>query len=70
MSAAIGAVRLELPIGFTIYDQSAAPPAKEIAKVAARASQYGTPRLTSVKAMKVQSVASSPCAKLRWPVAR
>src|ERR1700750_1525830 len=42
------------------------PPAKEKASVRTKAPQYGTPHCISCQEMKVENIAISPWAKLRW----
>ena len=45
------------------------PPAKENASVSTNAPQYGTPHCISCQETKVENIAISPWAKLRWSIA-
>src|SRR5258708_39214206 len=47
----------------------AMPAAKEKASVSTKAPQYGTPHCINCQEMKVENIAISPCAKLRWSIA-
>ena len=47
----------------------AMPPANENTSVSRKAHQYGTPHCISCQAMKVENIAISPWAKLRWSIA-
>src|SRR3954471_10519228 len=47
----------------------AMPPANENIRVSTNAPQYGTPHCMSCHEMKVENIAISPCAKLRWSIA-
>src|SRR6201989_698830 len=44
------------------------PPAKENATVSTNAPQYGTPHCINCQAVKVENIAISPWAKLRWSI--
>ncbi len=48
----------------------ATPPMNDRITTATKATQYGVPQWISCQATKVENVAISPCAKLRWSIAR
>ena len=46
------------------------PPTNDTSdRPATKAPQYGTPHCISCQAIKVENIAISPCAKLRWSIA-
>ena len=47
----------------------AMPPTNDNATAAPKATQYGQPHWIICQARKVENVAISPCAKLRWSIA-
>ncbi len=47
----------------------ATPPTNDNPTAAAKAPQYGTPHCIICQARKVENIAISPCAKLRWSIA-
>ena len=58
-----------LPSGLNSARSITMPPAKDSASVSTKAPQYGTPHCSNCQAMKVENIAISPWAKLRWSIA-
>ena len=58
-----------LASGLNSSRSMAMPPAKEMISVARKAHQYGMPHCISCQEMKVENIAISPWAKLRWSIA-
>ena len=56
-------------IGLSTMRSIRRPAANEMTIVAPKASQNGQPHWMSCQAMKVENIAISPCAKLRWSIA-
>ena len=56
-------------IGRNNTRSTSTPNTNEIISVTRNATQYGVPSCISCQAMKVENIAISPCAKLRWSIA-